>query len=126
MTNLTGDYAIFATIDLDTFKVIAFTHKNLPLELIGKLHLTQDEQIKVLRSLQLHFNFEELLFLSTCNRIELLVRSSSPVDEILIKEVALFLNGTLNNFEAATLAVASEVYSGFEAVQHILKVASSL
>jgi glutamyl-tRNA reductase len=111
---------------LDTFKVIAFTHKNLPLDLIGKLHLTQDEQVNVLKSLQVQFHFEELLFLSTCNRIELLIRSNSSVNDVLIREVVLFLNPSLNNLEAGTLAVASEVYSGFDAVQHILKVASSL
>jgi glutamyl-tRNA reductase len=111
---------------LDTFKVIAFTHKNLPLELIGKLHLSQDKQSLVLNALKQHFGFEELLFLSTCNRIELLIRSNKAIDELVIKEIALYLNEKLNNFEAGTLAVASEIYSGGEAVQHVLRVASSL
>ena len=55
-----------------------------------------------------------------------MVKTGALVDEVLIKDIVLFLNSKLNNFEAGTLAVASEVYSGYEAVQHILKVASSL
>ncbi|MBL7933300.1 MAG: glutamyl-tRNA reductase [Bacteroidia bacterium] len=113
-------------IILDTFKVIAFTHKNLPLELIGKLHLSQEEQTDLLLKLKQHFQFEELLFLSTCNRIELLIKSTSDVDVSLTKEIALYLNGKLNNYEATRLADAAEIYEGEEGIQHILKVASSL
>jgi glutamyl-tRNA reductase len=111
---------------LDSFKVIAFTHKNLPLELIGKLHLSQDEQTGVLGALKINFGFEEFLFLSTCNRIELFIRSSAEPDKILIKELVLFLNSRLNNVEATTLSGCAEVYEGEAAVAHILKVASSL
>jgi glutamyl-tRNA reductase len=112
--------------NLDSFKVIAFTHKNLPLELIGKLHLTQDEQTGVLGALKITFGFEELLFLSTCNRIELFVRSSFEINRTLIKELALFLNSRLNNFETEALSSGAEIYEGNEGVEHIFKVAASL
>lgn len=111
---------------MDSFKVIAFTHKTLPFELIGKLHLSQDEQSQVLGELKTRFDFSELLFLSTCNRIELFIRSSHIVNKLLVKEIALFLNSELNNFEATTLSDVAEIYNGEGAVEHILKVASSL
>jgi glutamyl-tRNA reductase len=111
---------------LDSFKVIAFTHKNLPFELIGKLHLSPDEQMAVLGALKTRFELEELLFLSTCNRIELLMVTDKEVNSLFIKEVALFLNSRLNNVEASTLSETAELYEGNEAVEHILKVASSL
>jgi glutamyl-tRNA reductase len=111
---------------LDSFKVIAFTHKTLPLELIGKLHLTQEEQTNVLGALKINFGIDELLFLSTCNRIELLIKSSSELNRVLVKEIALFLNSRLNNVEATSLSEAAELYEGELGVEHILKVASSL
>lgn len=111
---------------LDSFKVIAFTHKNLPFELIGKLHLSPDEQTAALKALKTHFALEELLFLSTCNRIELLMVTPAEVNTLFIKEVALFLNSRLNNVEATTLAETAELYEGDKGVEHILKVASSL
>ncbi|PBQ32454.1 glutamyl-tRNA reductase [Sphingobacteriaceae bacterium] len=111
---------------MEYFKVIAFTHKTLPLELIGKLHLTQEEQTTVLGAFKINFGFEELLFLSTCNRIELVLKTSLELNPVFIKELALFLNSRLNNVEATALSEAAEVYEGNDGVQHILKVASSL
>lgn len=111
---------------LDSFKVIAFTHKNLPFDLIGKLHLSQDEQKEVLGKFKLNFCLHELLFLSTCNRIELLIKTESNIDRSTIKEIALFLNPSLNNFETSQLSNAAEIYQSQGAVEHVLKVASSL
>ncbi len=111
---------------LDSFKVIAFTYKNLPLDLIGKLHLSHEVQTNILGALKINFGFTELMFLSTCNRIELLLTTSKEIDRLLVTEIALFLNSRLNNYEADTLAKTAEVYESNEAVQHILKVASSL
>lgn len=111
---------------MESFKVIAFTHKNLPFELIGKLHLSPDEQVSVLGGLKINFAFEELLFLSTCNRIELFIKSQNDFDKIFIKKVVLFLNSRLANEEATYLSESAEVYENEHAVNHILKVASSL
>jgi len=112
--------------NLDTFKVISFTHKNLPLELLGKLHLTPDEQTSLLGGLKINFGFEELMFLSTCNRIELFVNLPSDLNRVMVKEICLFINSRLSNFEADTFSEQAELFSGEEAVEHVLKVASSL
>lgn len=111
---------------MNSFKVIAFTHKSLPFEFIGKLHLTQEDQTILLQDFKTHFKFTELLFLSTCNRIELFIITPCEVTKELIKEMAIFLNNKLNNFEATILSDTAELYTGDEAVEHILKVASSL
>ncbi len=111
---------------VEAFKVIAFTHKNIALELVGKLHLASEEQTKLLKSLKLHFGFEELLFLSTCNRVELFIRCKSEINPVLIKEICLFVNPLLTNIEANTLSENAQIFYGDEGVNHILKVASSL
>ncbi len=111
---------------MESFKIIAFTHKNLPFDLIGKLHLNQDEQTTVLGAVKLNFGFDEFLFLSTCNRVELFISSQQELTPVFIKELILFLNSRLNNVEANTLSENAEIYVGDEAVEHILKVASSL
>ena len=111
---------------MDSFKIIAFTHKNLPFDLIGKLHLNQEEQTTVLGAVKLNFGFDEFLFLSTCNRVELFITSQQELNKVFIKELVLFLNSRLNNVEANELSENAECYSGDEAVEHLLKVASSL
>jgi glutamyl-tRNA reductase len=111
---------------MNSFKVIAFSHKTLPFELIGKLHLSNEEQTLVLGNLKSHFNFNELLFLSTCNRIELFISTELEINKLVIKEVCLFLNSKLNNIEAGLLSVGAELFESANAVEHILKLASSL
>jgi glutamyl-tRNA reductase len=111
---------------LDSFKIIAFTHKNLPFDLIGKLHLNQEEQTTVLGAVKLNFGFDEFLFLSTCNRVELFITTQQELNKVFIKELVLFLNSRLNNVEANELSENAECYLGDDAVEHILKVASSL
>jgi glutamyl-tRNA reductase len=109
---------------LDSFKVIAFTHKTLPLELVGKLHLSPEEQEQQLGAMKIHFDFEELIYLCTCNRIELMVTGGAEQD--LVRRIALFLNSRLTETEALQLASGAEVFEGPEGVQHLLRVASSL
>jgi len=96
------------------------------LELIGKLHLSQEEQTEVLGALKTNFHFDELIYLCTCNRIELLISSSHEVTAELVAQIALFLNGKLLSTEAETLSKSTEIYQGRLAVEHILRVASSL
>lgn len=111
---------------METFKVIAFTHKNLPLELIGKLHLHQDQQASVLTDLKSRFGWKELLFLGTCNRIELFIVSEQTQTREELKDICLFLNEKLDHYESSRLAEAAEIYEAEEGVEHLLKVASSL
>ncbi len=111
---------------MDNFNIIAFTHKILPLDLIGKLNLSQEEQTSVLGALKLNFGFNEFLYLSTCNRVEFFIKTDKDINQKLIKELLLFINSRINNNELDTLIKNSEIFSGNEAINHILKVASSL
>ena len=111
---------------LESFKVIAFTHKNFPLELIGKLHLPHDEQAPVLQAIRIHYGIEELMFLSTCNRVEIFLRATVEITKKFIAGLALFINRDLTSEDAAQLAAGTTVYTGIEAVEHLLRVASSL
>lgn len=88
--------------------------------------MSEDQQATALKDLKSHFNFTELLFLSTCNRIELMVKCDFEISRNTVKEIALFLNTRLNNFEAHGLSEAAEIYAGDQAVEHVFKVASSL
>jgi glutamyl-tRNA reductase len=111
---------------LDTFKVIAFTHKNIPLDLLGKLHLTRDEHDHILMAIKVNFDLDELMYLATCNRIELWLRSRQPLPESRIREMVMFLNSRLKSDEATKLAAGAEYFTYTQAVDHVLKVACSL
>ncbi len=111
---------------MNSFKVIAFTHKSFHLDLIGKLHLSPDDQKNVLGGLKMQFGFEELLFLSTCNRVELMFKSDLDCNTVFIESICHFINSRLTAEELTLLATQAECYHGDLAVEHVLKVASSL
>lgn len=111
---------------MDSFKIITFTHKKLPLDLVGKLHLSQDHQSLILGALKVNFKFDELFYLSTCNRVALFIKMQGEITQITIKEIILFINSRLNNFEVTTLSINVEIYEAEQAVAHLLKLASSL
>jgi glutamyl-tRNA reductase len=111
---------------LENYKVIAFTHKNLPLSAIGKLHLPEAQQRNVLAEMKQHFGFSELMYLNTCNRVELIFRKDRSLTTEQLAGVTRFLNGGLDPAEAKKFAARAECYSGDEAVDHVFRVASSL
>lgn len=98
----------------------------MPLDLLGKLHLTTEEQTTLLGALKINFEYNELMFLSTCNRIELFINTNNEINKLHVKEICLFINSRLTNFEADTLSENAEIFYDIDAVEHVLKVASSL
>lgn len=107
-------------------KSIAFTHKIFPLETIGLLHLSEDRQTESLGALKINFGLEELCFLSTCNRVELILVTDQVLTSTLVKEFILFLNPKLNNKQLDMLSADAELYEGDEVVNHVFRLASSL
>ena len=111
---------------MDSLKVIAFTHNNLSLEQIGKVHLDAEHQALVLGALKINFGLEELLFLSTCNRVEVIMKSDSEINTDLVKEICTFINRNIGENDTLTLSKNAEIFLGEKAVEHLLRVASSL
>ena len=111
---------------MNSFKVIAFTHKSFNLDLIGKLHLSPDEQKSVLSGLKLEFGFDEFMFLSTCNRVELFIKSELEINASTVKSICCFINSRLSTEEIDLLADQANLLKGNLAIEHILKTASSL
>lgn len=109
---------------LNYFKILAFTHKNLPLNLIGKLQLNEIEQLDKLNQLKEQFNFKEILYLNTCNRVELFF--VSELEQINVSEIICTLNNTLTKTEINEIENACEIFKGNNAVIHTFKVAASL
>jgi glutamyl-tRNA reductase len=62
---------------MNAFKIISLTHKSAPLELIGKLHLDENHQQDYLGGLKIRMDLKELMFLSTCNRVEFVSKHRS-------------------------------------------------
>jgi glutamyl-tRNA reductase len=111
---------------LDRFYVVAFTHRNLPVGEIGDLHIEPDNQKDRLNHVKDHADLGELMFLSTCNRVEFSFTTSEEVDYSFLHKCFDTLYPELNQEKRDRFASNAEIYRGIDAVEHLLSVASSV
>lgn len=108
------------------FYTLAVTHKNFDIKELGKLHLEANEENSILGKLKSKLNISELMFLSTCNRVEMLFVTEKTVDAAFVSGIFAGLNKNLKPAEIKKFTSRARVFSSLEAVNHILRVASSL
>jgi glutamyl-tRNA reductase len=111
---------------MESFKIISLTHKLAPLDLIGKLHLDEVHQVEYLKAIQLKMELKELLFLSTCNRVELIVNTPRPIDQEFLSEILLYINSKLSSEDLVALLAKIKIHEGEEALRHLFNVSASL
>lgn len=111
---------------MNNINVIAFTHKNLEVNNIGLLHIGDDMLSERLYGLKNALHFDEIMFLSTCNRVEFIFVTNDFVDKNYIQ---FFLAALYPDFENELLnhfVSVAHHFEGTEAVAHILRVATSI
>jgi glutamyl-tRNA reductase len=111
---------------IEALQIIAFTHKNSSIENIGLLHLSEESQREILPSLKSTFFFHEFMYLSTCNRVELILRSDEIITREKLVSVLTTIQPTVELNKINELANSALLFNGTNAVQHLFKVASSL
>lgn len=111
---------------MESFKIISLTHKSAPLELIGKLHLDEVHQVEYLGAIKLKMELKELLFLSTCNRVEFIVNTSRDIDQDFLSGLFLSINSKLTSEERLALLSSIRIKQGEEALRHLFNVSASL
>src|ERR1700740_1446955 len=111
---------------VEKLQIVAFTHKETEIEKIGCLHLSDESQTAILPGVKNKFGFNEFMFLSTCNRVELIFNSTKLVDKQLLSEILSLINPAMSTEDVSVLAANAAFYKGIEAVEHMYHVASSL
>ncbi len=109
-----------------TFQTIAFTHRSFDVTEIGLLHIQEDDQKARLNELKTFMNWEECMFLSTCNRVEFLFCSDEIVSEERIEDVLKFLHPELSYAQLLKFGHNAEFHQGDDAIHHVFNVASSI
>lgn len=111
---------------LKQLHTIAFTHRNLEVARIGQLHIPLDEQKERLVPLKNQFHLDELLMLSTCNRVEFSLVLEPQLSPEFIHSFLSALYPSLESDSLTSLVVKLEHYQGMDAVDHAMSVASSI
>lgn len=111
---------------LNSLKILAFTHRVLPVGEIGLLHIDPEFQQARLSKLKRDLELNELMFLSTCNRVEFVFSCSCNLDTEFLVRFFAQLYPELSEEQREKLIQSLTSYQGLDAVEHILSVASSV
>ena len=112
--------------ELNRLNTLAFTHRVFAVDRIGLLHITPENLAHRLAPIQAQFGLSELMMLSTCNRVEftyLAQQASAPEFNHAFLQ-ALYPELASEQIEAFVQNL--EAYSGIQAVEHAMSVASSI
>ncbi len=111
---------------LDGYHILTLTHRDAPLETIGRTVLPAGEAPAVLQHLKDRFGWTELLYLATCNRVAFLFYSQSPVADDLSERVWATLHPEWPVSDLRDVAGQLRLLHGADAVRHLFEVAGSL
>lgn len=112
--------------ELNKLKIIAFTHRNFPLSEIGKLVLDKQEQEVILPAARQGSGLDELMMITTCNRVELVFVTDKAYTPELVRGLLQQLYPGLKEQETAYFGEQALRLSGQEALEHLMQVSCSL
>ncbi len=111
---------------MQNIHIIALTHRSVGVQEIGRYHLSDEHRADVLHHTKVSCGLTELMYLSTCNRVEFIFVTTETVD---VSFVSRFFTAFFDSSEKDSIILAinhAEIYSGENALRHILNVAASL
>jgi glutamyl-tRNA reductase len=111
---------------LKNFRILAFTHKTIDIREIGRFHIEDGQLEKRLLPLKKNSGISELLYLSTCNRVELMMVSHEKPSPAWLREFFKNFNPAWTKKEIHFAEEKVKIYEGEDAVRHLLYVASSI
>ena len=117
---------VLKTKGLDALHIVAFTHRNLSVSEVGELHIEEANQQARLSFLKGVMELDEIMFLSTCNRVEFVFKTQQTVNVEFLNRFFRELYPDLSEEQDRRFSTAGYVFSGSDAVEHIFSVASSV
>ena len=111
---------------MNNLSIIALTHQNIGIKALGKFHIAEDKWGQRLLPVKTSLGLQEFMFLSTCNRVEITLRTKQKVNEVFFKQILekLYPNWSVDELNWGTSK--AEIYRGHQAVYHLNRVAASL
>ncbi|MFO7964405.1 MAG: glutamyl-tRNA reductase [Desulfobacterales bacterium] len=103
--------------------VIGLNHKTALVETRECIAFSPEETVKGIGALIESPHIDEVLLLSTCNRVEIVLSSQEP--DSAVEEVVTFIS-TSKNIHKERFVASLYIYRGDSAVRHVFRVAASL
>lgn len=111
---------------MDSFQVISFSYKNLPLSLVGKVAFSEEKTENILSVSKKILGCKEVFCLSTCNRTEWIFYGQIPQDK---PQIIHTLISSLFNLQESVIEILKkkvEWKTRDDAVLHVFRLCSSL
>lgn len=113
---------------LNGYKILTVTHKSSSLNDLGNFVVksADEEELKQkLSSLKEQFDLQELMYLSTCNRVMYFLDTPQALDQEFVNQFLLSANPELSH-HLDQLETALSLYTNKEALEHLYGVAASI
>jgi len=111
---------------LEYLKIIAFTHKQIDLKVLGKLVICEQTLDDRLKNIQSKLNIKEIFYVGTCNRVEFIFTSADVVDKAFITRFLTILDMGLPAAYMDQFVENVSTYEKGEAFNHLLRTSCSL
>ncbi len=110
---------------ISRFHIIAFTHKYVEISDIGKMHREGTNLSVGLDAAKQACKLDELIYLSTCNRVEMMFFTPEKVNEAFLKKLYKALFG-LSAKDIKWAIEQGKTYQAEDALRHLFFVTSSI
>ena len=111
---------------LNKISIIAFTHRHFSFDEIGLFHLDDKDRQTSLNEINNCLGFSELMYLSTCNRVEFIFCGSKLSTSSQLKSLVNLLLKKHDNVDVNSVIKRAEVFHNKDAIKHLFSVASSI
>lgn len=111
---------------MKNLSAICISHKTATLDQVGHFHIDEKEQKQRLTTLRDNLGMQELMYLSTCNRVEFLFYGPVIIDEIFLRNLHQQLFPADSPIPYEEFHALVEVFEGKNAIEHLFRVAASL
>lgn len=111
---------------MQKISLITFSHHSLDIQDIGRFHIDEARRGEVLSQVKESCEISELLYLTTCNRVEFLIVSERNPDTTFLRSFFSQLLSTEDSEEIQFALDSHHLYRGEDALRHLFSVAASL
>lgn len=114
---------------IEDYKIITITHRNLNVDELGNFVINYNDKAQLadkLHAVKDQMDIQEIIYLSTCNRISFILHTSKLIDADFIETFFLEINPFIDLNKLKRVHKFADIYNGVDAVRHLFEVASSM
>ncbi len=114
---------------IDNFHIITLTHQTINVDQIGHFvvkHQSKDDLRDKLCQVKKQFDIDEIVYLSTCNRVSYIFYREDGLEDSYLKHFFHSINAELSEERLNKLSNFVRLHSGIKAINHLFELSASI